>query len=314
MSSPPQPETPSTFYANVTSPSLSVACHAEQGARPYMEDTFLFHVDGGEGEGECEGEGGVEGECEGEGEGEGESGLRSVLLAVFDGHYGSGASTFLKEHFFAALSASPGYQSNLPEAFASTLKSLDVSLLEWAKKESVNGHARYDGSTCCCAVIRDDTIFIANLGDCRVVLLMRDGQVRAVTTDHCFSTNESEVKRVESLGWAVTDGRIDGKLEVSRALGDSYFKIMKSENDLCEDSPISCVPEVVEVPLTGVQGMIIASDGVWGSLSNEAAVEFVQQELSSGSDLPTVTKELVVHAIEEGSMDNTTAFVCIFGE
>lgn len=65
-------------------------------------------------------------------------------------------------------------------------------------------------------------LIIGNIGDSRC-LLLRDGGMQSLTVDH-KPTNESESKRIVSAGGHVSNGRVDGVLAISRALGDHTFK------------------------------------------------------------------------------------------
>ena len=68
-------------------------------------------------------------------------------------------------------------------------------------------------------LITGESIFTANIGDCRAVL-NRGGSAVALSTDH-KPTNPLEKSRIIKSGGKVINGRINNGLNVSRALGDS---------------------------------------------------------------------------------------------
>lgn len=65
--------------------------------------------------------------------------------------------------------------------------------------------------------------YVANSGDSRCVLSTKSNDVVALSDDH-KPDNADEKKRIEEAGGFVSDGRINGNLNLSRALGDFEFK------------------------------------------------------------------------------------------
>ena len=65
-------------------------------------------------------------------------------------------------------------------------------------------------------------VFVANAGDSRSVM-GRGGKCVALSFDH-KPENEEERNRIYKAGSVVTEGRVDGNLNLSRALGDLKHK------------------------------------------------------------------------------------------
>lgn len=65
-------------------------------------------------------------------------------------------------------------------------------------------------------------IYIANAGDSRSVLA-RNGKAFPLSFDH-KPENPIERARIEKAGSTITDGRVDGNLNLSRSLGDLKYK------------------------------------------------------------------------------------------
>jgi serine/threonine protein phosphatase PrpC len=63
---------------------------------------------------------------------------------------------------------------------------------------------------------------VANAGDSRSVLA-RKGQAVPLSFDH-KPDNEEERNRIEKAGSVITEGRVDGNLNLSRSLGDLKYK------------------------------------------------------------------------------------------
>lgn len=74
------------------------------------------------------------------------------------------------------------------------------------------------GCTAVVALIRDDKIYVANAGDSRCVLCQA-GKAVDLSFDH-KPEDDIERTRIEAAGGKVTnDGRVNGGLNLSRALG-----------------------------------------------------------------------------------------------
>jgi serine/threonine protein phosphatase PrpC len=65
-------------------------------------------------------------------------------------------------------------------------------------------------------------LVVANAGDSRCVL-SRNGAAIALSFDH-KPENSEERRRIEHAGSTITEGRVDGNLNLSRSLGDLKYK------------------------------------------------------------------------------------------
>ncbi|KAL4560161.1 hypothetical protein LXL04_032310 [Taraxacum kok-saghyz] len=241
--------------------------------------------------------------------------LPSSFYAIFDGHGGSEAATFIKTHatkiFFQ--------DSDLPQppppphtAITDTfLKDLQLShskaflLADQAIADECT-ISDYTGTTALTVFIIGTHIVIANAGDCRAVI-SRNGIAIPMSKDHRESCVE-ERKRVEELGGYFEDGYLNGELAVTRALGDWYMK-----SPAGSESPLIAKPEVSQSVLSEEdEFMIIGCDGIWDVMSNQEAVGFVRRELRKHNDPERCAKELVGRALELKTGDNLTAIVVCF--
>ena len=89
-------------------------------------------------------------------------------------------------------------------------------------------------------LITEESIFTANIGDCRAVL-NRGGAAISLSKDH-KPTNPGEKSRIIKSGGKVINGRINNGLNVSRALGD--FKLKRSSKNYKSDQLLSGIPEI----------------------------------------------------------------------
>jgi len=76
------------------------------------------------------------------------------------------------------------------------------------------------------ALIRGNKLYVANAGDSRCIVC-RDGKAIEMSADH-KPEDQPEMERIEKAGGRVTpDGRVNGGLNLSRALGDHAYKTNK---------------------------------------------------------------------------------------
>ena len=124
-------------------------------------------------------------------------------------------------------------------------------------------------------------IYVANAGDSRCIL-GRGGNVVPLSFDHKPEC-EIEIARIEAAGSRVTEGRVDGHLNLTRSLGDLKFK--KKEELKAEEHPITANPDCYEYEFNGeCDFLLMGCDGVWESKSNEEMCEWVYRKLEEAPD------------------------------
>ena len=104
--------------------------------------------------------------------------------------------------------------------------------------------------------------------------------------------DEDEKKRIEKAGGRVTiDGRVNGGLNLSRALGDHTYK--KNKEFGLEKQMISSLPDVKVLDLDDSdEFMIIACDGIWNSMSSQECVDYVRERLNVYPKLSQIVEEV----------------------
>lgn len=81
----------------------------------------------------------------------------------------------------------------------------------------------------------------------------------------------AEKSRIEKAGGTVAGGRVNGNLNLSRALGDYEYKVndKNASNKNPKDFIITAFPEVTETVLSNdVSVLIVGCDGIWECKSN----------------------------------------------
>ena len=135
----------------------------------------------------------------------------------------------------------------------------------------------------------NNILYVANAGDSRCVLC-RGKETISLTTDH-KPTDPEEESRIRAAGGYIAEGRINGSLNLSRAIGDMDYK--QSKDKPAEEQIVTANPEIREIALTkDDRFMILACDGIWDILTNEEAVAFVDDKLAMGHS-PSKVCEMV---------------------
>uniref|UniRef100_A0A2K6TB68 Protein phosphatase 1G n=1 Tax=Saimiri boliviensis boliviensis TaxID=39432 RepID=A0A2K6TB68_SAIBB len=117
------------------------------------------------------------------------------------------------------------------------------------------------GTTAVVALIRGKQLIVANAGDSRCVV-SEAGKALDMSYDH-KPEDEVELARIKNAGGKVTmDGRVNGGLNLSRAIGDHFYK--RNKNLPPEEQMISALPDIKVLTLTDDhEFMVIACDGIW---------------------------------------------------
>ncbi|KAF6261322.1 phosphatase 2C-like domain-containing protein [Scenedesmus sp. NREL 46B-D3] len=193
------------------------------------------------------------------------------------------------------------------QAIIQAFASVDEQLLKQCKQLNWQ-----DGATAVAVwVVGPDKALVANVGDAKCVLARApekagSSSLRALvlTKDH-LAIYPGERLRIQKAGGHVSaDGRLNGRIQVSRAFGDAQFKPFGS----------SAVPDVTAFSISSKDKfMLCACDGFWGVMDPQATVELVQQQLQAGKDEKAITNKLINEAvIERRSKDNCTVMLVRF--
>jgi len=175
------------------------------------------------------------------------------------------------------------------------------------------------GCTAVLALVAGNKLFVANAGDSRCVVC-RDGKALEMSLDH-KPEDDIELERIKTAGGKVTpDGRVNGGLNLSRAIGDHAYKQNKTLP--LKDQMISSQPDikVIELDLAKDSWMILACDGIWNSMSSEEVVEYVNKKINDVPDdkLSTICEELFENCLSHDTLgdgtgcDNMTAVIVRF--
>lgn len=177
------------------------------------------------------------------------------------------------------------------------------------------------GTTAVVALIRGKQLIVANAGDSRCVVSER-GKAVDMSYDH-KPEDEVELARIKNAGGKVTmDGRVNGGLNLSRAIGDHFYKRNKSLPP--EEQMISAMPDVKVLTLNEDHDfMVIACDGIWNVLSSQEVVDFISERIKPDQNgktraLSLIVEELLDHCLAPDTSgdgtgcDNMTCVIVTF--
>ncbi|KAK3225241.1 hypothetical protein Dsin_005103 [Dipteronia sinensis] len=244
--------------------------------------------------------------------------LRCAHFAIYDGHGGRLAAEYAQKKLHANV-VSAGLPRELLDVKAAKKAILDGfrKTDEYLLQESASGGWQ-DGATAVCVWVLGRTVFVANIGDAKAVVArssVADGSQNnleglsslkaiVVTREH-KAIYPQERSRIQKAGGTVSsNGRLQGRLEVSRAFGDRQFKKFG----------VVATPDIHSFELTDrEQFIILGCDGLWGVFGPSDAVDFVQKLLQEGLSVTAVGRRLVKEAVlERRCKDNCTAIVIVF--
>ena len=257
----------------------------------------------------------------------GQSSEPCASFSVYDGHGERGhivsshcAETFLSSVYERKALRTAKFTTNelITASIHKTFVKFDQQLREYqgafgtlsGSSSSTNSEdqlpLQYSGTTVTSVYITDENIIFANLGDSRSILC-RNGQVEFETTDH-NPAQEDEAKRIKAAGGrihtnpnkhtVIMDPDLTGNCDfsISRALGDFAFK-MPADKQL-DKYIVLPIPDIsiVKRDYQSDQFILLASDGIFKSLSSEEVVRFVLKQLQCTSDIPSICRNLVLTA------------------
>lgn len=195
------------------------------------------------------------------------------------------------------------------EAFSNALaRAFKVTDEEFAKLNGAEEELSLVGTTAVVTLLSSQSIYVANAGDSRAVLL-RNGKAVALTDDH-KAAREDETARVEAAGGQIlfwNGVRVMGLLAVSRAIGDHSLRPY-----------VIADPEVTVMNRhPGDELMVMASDGLWDVITNQEACSLAKkclmrarQKGSTRENAARVAATVLTRAaVDRGSRDNVTVLV-----
>jgi pyruvate dehydrogenase phosphatase len=250
-----------------------------------------------------------------------DSGPYGTFVGIYDGHGGPETSRYINEHLFQHLKRFTSEQQSMStdvirKAYQATEEGfMAVVTKQWHMKPQLAAV----GSCCLVGIVCGGTLYIANLGDSRAVLgklVNATGEVLAIQLSsehnvalesvrqemHSTHPDDSHIVVLKHNVW-----RVKGLIQISRSIGDVYLKKAEFNREplytkfrirepfkrpILSSEPSISVHELQPDD----QFVIFASDGLWEHLTNQGAVDIVQNHPRSGS-----ARRLVKAALQEAA-------------
>ncbi|CAF4937632.1 unnamed protein product [Pieris macdunnoughi] len=196
------------------------------------------------------------------------------------------------------------------EAESSDEEGEDISMTEEPGNDS--------GCTAVVALLRGNELYVANAGDSRCIIC-REEKAIDMSIDH-KPEDAPELERITKAGGKVSnDGRINGGLNLSRAIGDHSYKQNKDLG--ATEQMITALPDVKTLTIEPEkdQFMVLACDGIWNYMSSQEVCDFILPRLAEGREkLSQICEEMFDHCLAPSTMgdgtgcDNMTAIIVRF--
>lgn len=210
---------------------------------------------------------------------------KGALFVVSDGMGGHGrgevaselAVQKVKEYYYQDV------QNDIPTALQEAIKQANVTIRQANEVEKARDASNIDmGATCVAAVLHDQMLYAANVGDSRVYVL-HEGQLRQVTRDHSLVAQLVERGEITPAEARTHEKRN----QIYQALGLSEVEV-----------------DLFTEPVQEGDTLILCTDGLCGVVEDEDLRAIVQQYGPAES-----VQHLIARANEEGGPDNVTAIV-----
>jgi len=272
---------------------MSYGVSSMQGYRPTMEDAHIVKF---------------------------EIAPKTHIFGVFDGHGGWETAEFVRKNFVNELLACPAFKKgNYRQALTDTFLQMDKLLQTPEGMKQLKALAGTDldleeipGCTGCVALIVKSMLYVANAGDSRCVLL-EDNKAMLLTRDH-VPEDPQESERIYKGGSFVQGGRIGGRINMSRAIGDLGFK--NNPNLPLEKQPMTSLPDVFERFLTNAsQMMVLGCDGIWETTKTSEVCKLLLREIEKGNGMADACEylldKIVKGEVTNGASHDNMTVICV---
>lgn len=251
------------------------------------------------------------------------------IFGVFDGHGGIEVAKLCEEFFVKEFKKTQSYKDKkYKEALTETFKRMDKfmeeeeglkKMADYRKDDQSDNKEKEETSAGCAAIVTvltKTSIIVANAGDCRCMLCEND---KVVEMSHDHKPNVPEEKaRIEKAGGKVNDGRVNGNLNLTRAIGDLEYK---KDPELNSDSQLIIPnPDILEYPRSNISFLVMGCDGIWEN-GNEYIVNFINTRIKDQKfylSYEKILEELLDSLVAKETstkmgLDNMTSILVAFG-
>ena len=137
------------------------------------------------------------------------------------------------------------------------------------------------GTTANIMLIKNNVIYIANVGD-SLSVMYKDKKAYNLNREHQVVIEE-EKERVIKSGATIQGYRINGMLNLTRAIGDIRFK--KDKNLKRNEQSVLAFPEITRIDdIKNIEFIIMGCDGVWDCVKRQLLCEYIEKEIKENPE------------------------------
>lgn len=201
------------------------------------------------------------------------------IFCLFDGHFGSGCSNFLRDNFHTYLVNNELFPRDVEKSIFDTFAKLENDFITYHALSPDNYLLDRSGSCAIVTVIVDKTAYIAHVGNSRAIMSTNFGKHSIqITQEHKpnltsekkrIKDNDGEVYKVNSMN---NEYRVlPGNLSMSRTIGDASSKNPFLGGKL---GAIISIPEITKINLDDnvIDFILMGSSGIFDKLDNKELI------------------------------------------
>jgi len=223
------------------------------------------------------------------------------FFAIYDGHNGKEASRFLQAKLVEKIKLLKDRHD--PIELEKICWELDQEFLSDIYK-------RECGSTCCMAILNNTSLklTIVNVGDSGLcVLRKKENTWQVKTQDHHPHIYPGEALRIKNAGGLVTaDGRVNGRLALSRAFGNFTFKNNRDKTPNFQ--LVIPQPDITALQLEPGDTFLVYCDGITEACAMNLIAPKLQENLKTKSS-EKILRHLLDFSLRVGSTDNMSCIL-----
>lgn len=245
-----------------------------------------------------------------------------IFLAVYDGHGGYSVSDLAskKLHLYfdeilpSSLKESDSEQTAILDALRKSFSRLELELKEKAIEtyRAGDGKAACVGACALVAVVYNNTVYIANLGDSKANIFRWDDKISAFYPLKIMHRHNSEKPREKEALYKRfpnekdivkckrDDGTVcyvKGRLQPTRSFGDFHLKYKefnviygsqyKTPIENFNGPYISAVPEMTVIPIDSAvdKYLLLATDGLCDFMKSDEVSDLITQAKGKGKEI-----------------------------
>ena len=157
-------------------------------------------------------------------------------------------------------------------------------------KKEIFDHIGFNmGTTANIILLKGNYLYIANAGDCISYMYYNKKAIKLNNEHHINLTEEKN--RILKSGNKIINNRINGRLNLTRAIGDLSFK---NNNEIpYYEQAVIAVPEVNKIEINNnINFIVMGTDGFWNYINPQKLCEKIDLECKKGKNIEKITKKI----------------------